>query len=162
MWFIGAAEYHFQSMEHALELVKTRLCVDSRHEAIFMLLLLSLETDVLERQVPMGRMLLEALMIHGTEDEDRKALILREARAALLTNEESTRSFWDGLMNERQSIVRAFHASFHGRKGDVMNNFEQRFEERKQAAASSAKVCFPCLFQIMYPSQARKQVMVDR
>ena len=146
------------AMEEALLMLSDRVNVTSRHEGIFMLMLLTMDVDVIEGQICMGSLMLESIGI-GKKfpgSIDRAKLILDQARAEML---DASNQFWETLSKERMFIVKSFAASFHGKKGDVMSRFEQRYAEGKD---DMPKACFPCLLQVVYPSQARQQVMLDR
>lgn len=124
------------------------------YDAALLLLLLCMDVETLEKQVPAGRYLTHCLECMGVRDNPgvRNELFL-EAQAFLTQSD----SYWDAISGRRASILKTFSTNVRGRKGDVMNAFEKRVDE-----SSVRRAYYPSMLQIVYGSGARQQIIMDR
>ena len=91
-------------------------------------------------------------LLLGRHDGIARAALVREVQAYMLDSDEH----WESIWEHRTLIANSFNSSKKGRKGDVLNAFEQ------QADRAGKRAYYPSLLQIVFRSGSRVHALVNR
>lgn len=85
-------------------------------------------------------------------DAQARAALVHEVQECMLGSDEH----WESIWEHKDAIANVFNSAKKGRKGDVLNAFEQ------QADRAGRRAYYPSLLQIVYRSGSRVHVLLNR
>lgn len=159
------------------------VAVADTSDALLLLMLLVLDDETLEQQVPIGRQVLRALEPLGIgtstqEGRERRKVLVDEVRSCLLQP-----SFWESALKEHKGkvmhdfrsvedwtciwhMVRAsltLQKSFRNVKRSKQKPLEDGLKEWVDSRSGTGlPLCYPSMLQMMYSGGARDHVLVCR
>lgn len=136
-------------------------------DVLLLLLLLVLDDETLESQIPVGRQLLLALSplkieSHTKDGRQRRALLVAEVRDCLMQH-----SFWENVVSTHKSdVVSSFRRVKKARQKPLEEGLHAWLSARGAAApadgARDLPMCYPSMLQMKYANGFRDHVLVSR